>query len=184
MTLVTQRHKFIFMAITLMMLNGFFCHESLAQDFSGAFEGMQQSDEPIQIEANKLEVEDSNGQAFLTGNVTVVQGSTILKTQKLTVWYERNNQGENGAIQKLKASGKLAIRSGDQKVTADQGAFDLKGEKVKLTGNVIISQGVNVVAGCILNVDLKSGAATLEPCKKKNKRERIKMLFDPKSAKN
>lgn len=159
-----------------------FAAVSHAQDFSGAFAGMQQSDEPIQIEANKLEVTDSKGVALFNGNVSVVQGTTILKTQRLKVVYARGSGGPGGNIKFLEARGKLAVRSGDQTVTADKGDFNMQQETIRLSGNVIISQGQNVIEGCILNVNLKTSAASLEPCKKAASGGRVKMLFDTQSV--
>lgn len=40
-----------------------------AQNFSGAFEGMQDSDKPIQISANRLEVKDKKGTAVFSGTL-------------------------------------------------------------------------------------------------------------------
>ena len=153
-----------------------------AQDFSGAFAGMRDTDEPVQIEANRLEVIDSEGTAVLNGNVVVVQGSTILKTSRLVATYTRGGPGGN--IRTLQASGKLAVRSGDQQVSADSGLFDLQNEQVRLSGDVVISQGPNVVTGCALDVDLKTGAATLKPCGQSSGGGRIKMLITPNSVPN
>lgn len=155
-----------------------------AQDFSGAFIGMQDTDQPIQIEANRLEVNDSKGSAVFDGNVVVVQGATILKTSRLVVVYERGGGGPNGNIRTLEASGKLAVRAGDQQVSANSGRFDMGSEQIRLSGDVVISQGPNVVTGCSLDVDLKTGAATLEPCAQSNTGGRIKMLITPNSVPN
>jgi lipopolysaccharide export system protein LptA len=71
------------------------------------------------------------------------------------------------------------VRSGDQKVTADRGEFDMLKQTVKLSGNVIITQGSNVVSGCILEVDLETSSAKLKPCKNQ---KRAVMVFDTKNA--
>lgn len=152
---------------------------SQAQDFSGAFSGMQDSDEPIQIEADRLEVEDKKGMALFIGNVNVVQGTTILKASRLKVTYSRGGGGPNGDLKYLEASGKIAVRSGDQRVTADKGEFNMEKQTVRLSGDVVITQGSNVVSGCILEVDLDTSSAILKPCKKQ---KRAVMVFDTKSA--
>ncbi|MCF6320184.1 MAG: LPS ABC transporter substrate-binding protein LptA [Rhizobiaceae bacterium] len=150
---------------------------SLAQDFSGPFEGMQNSDEPIQIEADRLEVKDKEGTALFTGNVNVVQGTTILKAARLKVIYAKDGEGANGNLEYLEATGTIAVRSGDQKVTAERGEFDMKKQTVRLSGDVVITQGRNVVTGCILEVDLETSSAVLKPCKGK----RPSILFSPKN---
>lgn len=159
----------------LLLVNGL----AQAQDFSGAFAGMQQSDEPIQIESDRLEVKDKKGIALFTGNVNVVQGTTILKASKLKVIYSRGSGGPNGNLKYLEASGKIAVRSGDQRVTANKGEFNMEKQTVRLSGDVIITQGTNVISGCILEVDLDTSFAELKPCKKQG---RAIMMFSPKSV--
>ena len=43
-------------------------------------------DKPIQIESDKLEVRQAESIAVFTGNVNVVQGPTVLKAGKMTVY--------------------------------------------------------------------------------------------------
>ena len=176
---------------TNFMISGFLaiCLAALAlpvsgfgQSFSGAFEGMTDSDQPIQIEADHLEVRDKKGVAHFTGNVEVIQGATILKAKRMKVTYEKGTGGPNGNLKFIQVSGQIAVRSGDQKVTADRGDFDMQKQTVKLSGNVIITQGSNIVSGCILEVDLEKSSAILKPCKNNTGPTRPKMLFDPKSA--
>jgi len=158
---------------------------AMAQNFGGAFEGMKDNKKPIQIEADRLEVEDSKGMAFFEGNVSVVQGSTILKAGNLRVFYISEdegsaNSGPNGNIEKIIAEGKVAVRSGNQLATATSAVFDMKNQTVHLKGNVSVSQGNNIVTGCSLKINIKTSAAKLEPCKKAG--GRVKMLFTPGSA--
>jgi lipopolysaccharide export system protein LptA len=155
--------------------------QMMAQDFSGAFEGMQDSDEPIQITSNKLEVKDKQGTAVFTGNVEVVQGATILNAKRMKVSYSRGGKTPNGNLRSIEATGKITVRSGDQKVSADRGDFNMLKQTVKLTGNVLITQGTNVVSGCVLEVNLKTSSAVLKPCKNGIK-GRPQMLFSTKNA--
>ncbi|MDJ0613242.1 MAG: lipopolysaccharide transport periplasmic protein LptA [Rhizobiaceae bacterium] len=155
-----------------------------AQSASNAFKGMGNNDEPIQIEADKLEIIDNQNTALLTGNVSVVQGTTILKARQIKVFYLRSeDQSEtNSGIRKIDASGKVAIRSEDNHVTADKASVDMVKEFVTLTGNVLISQGQNIVKGCIVTVDLKRNVSNVKPCgDTSSSGGRIKLLLDPKS---
>ena len=153
-----------------------------AQNFGGAFEGMQDNKQPIQIEADRLEVEDKKGTAHFKGNVNVVQGSTILKSGSLRVYYfsGKNGGGSNSKIKRIEASGGVAVRSKDQNATADSAVFNMQAETVVMRGNVVISQGPNIASGCVLRVDMKTGAGKLEPCK--NGSGRVKILLNPGSA--
>ena len=151
-----------------------------AQKFSGAFAGMRDSKQPVQIEADRLEVLDGQGIATFDGNVNVVQGSTVLQTSKLKVYYLRDggNSGPAGNVRRIVATGKVAVRSGEERATADSADVDMKNQLAVLTGNVTLTQGNNIVTGCGLKINLVTNAATLSPCKQ----GRVKMLFDPKST--
>ncbi|MBL4891905.1 MAG: LPS ABC transporter substrate-binding protein LptA [Rhizobiaceae bacterium] len=153
-----------------------------AQNFGGAFEGMQDNKQPIQIEADRLEVEDKKGTAYFKGNVNVVQGSTILKAGSLRVYYfsGKNGTSPNSKIKKIEAGGGVAVRSKDQNATADSAVFNIQAETVVMKGHVVISQGPNIATGCVLRVDMKTGAGKLEPCKKGG--GRVKILLNPGSA--
>lgn len=153
-----------------------------AQSFGGAFEGMANSDEPIQIEADRLEVIDGQGVAMFDGNVSVVQGTTILKTRKLKVWYDRETQADNpgGNVRKIEATGKVAVRSGDQQASADSAVVDMRGQVATLSGNVTVSQGPNILTGCNLRINMATNAANLTPCASASQSSgRVKMLFTP-----
>jgi lipopolysaccharide export system protein LptA len=152
-----------------------------AQSFGGAFEGMSNSKEPIQIEADRLEVIDAAGTALFEGNVAVVQGTTLLKTKKLKVYYNREASGDTpgGNVSKIEATGKVAVRSGDQQATADTAIVDMKNQVATLSGNVTVSQGANILTGCNLVINMATNAANLTPCK--NASGRVKMLFTPSS---
>jgi lipopolysaccharide export system protein LptA len=153
--------------------------EARAQSFGGAFEGMSNSKEPIQIEADRLEVIDGEGTALFEGNVAVVQGTTLLKTRKLKVYYNRESTGTGpgGNVRKIEATGKVAVRSGDQQATADAAVVDMKDQIATLSGNVTVSQGANILTGCNLVINMATNAANLTPCKETS--GRVKMLFTP-----
>lgn len=158
-----------------------------AQSFSGAFNGMRSSDEPVQIQADKLEVKDSKGYAKFSGNVEVVQGSTVLKSSRLTVYYSKSsgNKGPAGNVQRIVATGKVAVRSGSEQATANSVDVDMKNQIAILNGGVTLTQGNNIVQGCKLRINLANNDAVLSPCaKKKNgKSGRPTLMFDAKSAK-
>ena len=137
-----------------------------AQSFGGAFEGMSNSKEPIQIEADRLEVVDGEGTALFEGNVAVSQGSTLLKTKRLKVYYSREAQSDatGGNIRKIEASGRVAVRSGDQMASADTAVVDMQAQRATLSGNVVVSQGESVLEGCKLQINLATNAANLTPC--------------------
>jgi len=143
-------------------------------------------DEPIQIESDKLEVRENESIAVFTGNVSVVQGKTLLKSGKMTVHY---TQGEGGStssgssdIERLEVEGKVYVKSETQEATGDRGTYDMATEILTLTGDrVVLTEGPNVVVGCKLVVHTRTGLANLEGCKDQAGASRVKMLLQPQS---
>jgi len=141
------------------------------------------SNEPIQIESDRLEVRDKENMAIFSGNVAVVQGTTVLKAGKLTVFYVPGSDvssSGSSAIDHLLVEGTVYVKSQDQIATGDQGSFDMKSEMLVLTGEkVVLTQGENVLVGCKLTVNMKTNLANFEGCAKSG--GRVSTLLNPKS---
>jgi lipopolysaccharide export system protein LptA len=169
--------KRFFLSIAVVMLASVAAY---AQNFGGAFEGMSNSDEPIQIEADRLEVADRDGTAEFSGNVSVSQGSTLLKTDRLKVRYSRDakgNAGPGGNVRRIEALGRVAVRSNDQVASAERATVDMEAQVATLTGNVSVSQGKNIITGCTITIDMKTNNVDVQPCKKESG-GRVKVLID------
>jgi lipopolysaccharide export system protein LptA len=131
--------------------------------------GLQLSgNEPIQIESDKLEVKQNENMAIFSGNVTVVQGKTLLKAGKMTVFYAKGTTTAStgsSAIDKLEVDDTVYVKSDTQVATGDHGTFDMKAETMLLTGQkVVLTDGPNVLTGCKLTVQMKTGQAQFEGC--------------------
>ena len=142
---------------------------SAQESTSSRLSGLSMSgNEPIQIESDKLEVRETESIAIFTGNVSVTQGATLMKSGKMTVYYA--NDGGSAAtgsasIDRLEVDGKVYVKSNDQVATGDRGTFDMKTEVLVLSGKeVVLSEGPNVLVGCKLTVQMKTGKATVDGC--------------------
>jgi lipopolysaccharide export system protein LptA len=143
----------------------------------------QNQDQPVQIEAATLEVHDKNKTATFSGNVQVVQGDTTMKCQNLVVFYGQEvgigagaGTGEAPAavksapgtaqgaqnIRRIEARGGVTVLTKDQNVSGDLGVYDLKTKTITLSGNVVVSQGQNVIHGERVVVDTTTGFARVE----------------------
>ena len=93
----------------------------------GSVSGLKLSgDEPIQIESDKLEVREAENVAIFTGNVNVVQGPTLLKAGKMTVYYVKDQAARacgaatgSANIDQLEVDDKVYIKSDTQVATGD-----------------------------------------------------------------
>jgi lipopolysaccharide export system protein LptA len=153
-----------------------------ANNTPNALQGFQQNrGQPVQIEASRLEVRDKDKMATFSGNVKVVQGDTTLRCRSLVVFYEQQNKdgqqvqaaiktmpaakagpGGSSQISRLEASGGVTVTQKEQTATGDKALFDMKANTVTLLGNVLVSQGPNVMRGEKLVVDLATGVSRVE----------------------
>jgi lipopolysaccharide export system protein LptA len=171
-----------------------------AQQPSGppnALQGFSQNrDQPINIKSATLEVRDKDKVATFTGDVHLVQGDTTLRSNILVVFYE-NEQATAAAkpagaagggpaptstqqIRLAEAKGDVIVVQKDQTATGDNGVFDMRANTVTLIGNVVISQGANVVKGDRLTVDMTTGVSRVE-CAATSCR--VQALFQPNTMK-
>jgi lipopolysaccharide export system protein LptA len=83
-------------------------------------------------------------------------------------------------IRRVEAKGGVLVTQKDQTATGESGIFDMQANTVTLVGNVVISQGQNVVKGDRLTVDLTSGVSRVE-CGKSQGQCRVQALLQPNS---
>jgi len=136
---------------------------------SSTMSGLKLSnDQPIQIESDKLEVQQEQNVAVFTGNVNVVQGTTLMKAGKMTVYYVKGaGSAATGSanIDHLQVDDKVYIKTETQVATGDRGTFDMKSQVFTLSGEkVVLSEGSNVLVGCKLTVQMNTGLAQVDGC--------------------
>jgi len=136
-----------------------------AQGLGEAFKGFSaDSDNPIQIEADRLEVRDKDKVAVYAGNVRVRQGETVLMTTQLRVFYTGDAAGTapGSSVSRIEARNRVIVQSGSQTATGDAAVLEMAADRITLTGNVVLTEGDNIVRGEKLVVDLKSRSARME----------------------
>ena len=173
---------------------------AFAQQPSGAMGGLQlQRDQPVKIESDTLEVRDKQRQATFSGSVKMIQGDTTITCRTLVVFYEDNaaapqkNAPQKKApaaaqaggvaggqqIKRVEATGDVTVVQKDQTAKGDKALFDVKSNHVTLTGNVVITQGKNVLRGERMVVDLTTGVARVESGSSKGGQpQRVEGLFN------
>lgn len=160
-----------------------------AQASSEAFGGFaRNSNAPIDIESDTLEVQDTKKLAIFRGNVKAVQAGMTLRSRELHVNYE-GDQKSSGAkakseITRIQAKGRVLITTeNDQNTTSDWADFDVPGQLVTIGGNVVLTQGGNVIKGDKLVINLKTGVSRFEnegdPWAPQGTQQRVKGLFLP-----
>jgi lipopolysaccharide export system protein LptA len=131
---------------------------ALGQGAGSALKG-HDTDAPVDVAADRIEVQDRADRAIFSGNVEVRQGSLQLSASRLTVAYA--NAG-GIAIQRLEASGGVTLRSPSETARSQFAIYDLDRRVVTMLGNVSLNRGESRVNGGRLVIDLDSGRAVMD----------------------
>lgn len=132
------------------------------QDSVSALKG-HNSNAPVDVTADRIEVQDRSDRAIFAGNVHVTQAELTLDTARLTVAYSGGSQSSGGVqIRRLDAAGGVTVRSPSETAKGDFGIYDLDKKLITLIGSVQLNRGDNQVNGSRLVIDLDSGRAVID----------------------
>lgn len=159
-------------AAALLVANLFLPASLYAQVTDALSDFSTDSDEPVHIESDELEVRDRENVAIFIGNVVVVQGETTMRTPRLEVHYvgdggaQENEEDPDRAvgdrsISRLEAREGVVVETGEQTAKGDWADFEMETQIVTLGGDVVLTQGDNVLRGARLNVNLETGESRL-----------------------
>ena len=113
------------------------------------------SDQPVQVEADSLSVNQKDGTATFTGNVQISQGEMLLNAPRVLVVYAEDSQ----KITRLQASGGVTLVNGPDAAEAQSADYNIDAGTVLLTGQVLVTQGQNVMSGDKVTINLDQGTA-------------------------
>lgn len=117
---------------------------------------------PVDVEADRIEVQDRADRAIFSGNVRVRQAELALDAARLTVAYA-NRTGAGGVnIERLDAAGGVTVRSPSETARGQFAIYDLNRRQITMLGGVVLEQGANVVRGGRLVIDLDTGRAVVD----------------------
>ena len=114
---------------------------------------------PVDVAADRIEVQTRADRAVFSGNVVATQGSLRLDAERVTIAY-RNADGPQ--IQRLDASGGVTVRSPSETARGQFAVYDLNNRLITMLGGVVLTRGDSQVRGGRLVLDLDSGRAVMD----------------------
>ena len=117
------------------------------------------SNAPVDVAADRIELQDRADRAIMSGNVNVRQGDLTLTAQRLTVAYSRTGTTQ---IQRLDASGGVTVRSPSETARGEFAIYDLNRRVITMLGGVVLTRGGSEVRGGRLVISLDTGRATVD----------------------
>ena len=159
--MMVVRSAGIILAITAAAASAAFAQVKQEQPIS-ALKG-HNSNAPVDVTADRIEVQDRADRAIFAGNVHAIQGDLSLDTTRLTVAYSGGQGGSgNPQIHRLDAAGGVVVKSPSETARGDFGIYDLDRKLITLLGNVQLIRDQNRVNGARLVIDLDSGRAVVD----------------------
>ncbi len=129
-----------------------------AQGSQIAFGNVQQdSNLPVEVTADSLDVDQNDGTAVFTGNVVIGQGQMRLSAPRVLVVY----QEDQTKIERLQASGGVILVSGNDAAEAARADYNLETGLIAMQGNVLLLQGSSAVSAERMTVNTRSGTAQM-----------------------
>jgi lipopolysaccharide export system protein LptA len=128
------------------------------QDTASALRG-HNTGAPVDVAADRIEVQDRADRAIFSGNVVAKQAALTLNAARVTVAYSSSGGVE---IERIDASGGVTVKSPSETARGQFAIYDLRSRLITLLGNVTLTRGQSNVNGARLVLDLESGRAMMD----------------------
>jgi len=142
-------------AFFAMALAVFFAMPAMAAGTS-VLEG-HDTEQPIDIVADSLEVNQDEQWAIFQGAVEAVQGDLKFMTNSLKVYYETKDGTDDPSIARLDAEGHIRLESPTESAFGEFAVYDVKARTITIFGGVELRREDSVVTGERLEIDLETG---------------------------
>lgn len=121
------------------------------------------SQAPINLNADHIELQDKANRALFSGNVVVKQAEMTLNAQRMTVSYAGQiSTGASPEAQRIDASGGVTVTRPTQSARGNFAVYDLKKGVITMLGAVTLIQAGNTVNGGRLTINLDTGRAIID----------------------
>lgn len=113
---------------------------------------------PVEVEADRLAVDQGTGQAVFSGNVKVTQGEMTITAGEAKVEYTPDGKG----IERVLFSGRVLFASPTDAAEANEAVYTIGSGEVVLTGDVLLTQGATTISGGRLVYNLDAGTGSMD----------------------
>lgn len=152
----------------------------------------QNSDAPVDITADQLEVVNAQCLAVYTGGAEALQDTVRLRADTLKIYYKpgvggsARSSGATGGkcgslLDRMEAVGSVYYVTPLQRVHGDNALYEATSETITISGDVVAARGQDVLRGTKMVINVKTGdAQMLSGVKGRNKPGRVRTVLYPK----
>lgn len=135
---------------------------ALAGAAPAAAQSRHDSNAPLDVDAGHVDLQDREHKAILTGAVRITQGEMTLRADRVTITYTGQVVDGSPQASRLDAAGGVLVTRPDQSARSQYAVYDLNTRVITMVNGVTLTQGVNVVQGGRLSINLDTGRATID----------------------
>lgn len=117
------------------------------------------TNQPVQFNADRIELQDRQNRVVLSGAVVITQGDLRLSAERTTISYTDTG---TLTIQRLDATGNVVVTRGDERASGAAGVYDFNRKVIVLSGGVNLRRGNDSLRGGRLVIDLASGLSSVD----------------------
>ncbi len=145
------------MAAMLTVLPGL----ALAQGAQVPFGTSHDATQPVEINADRLDLDQSAGSAVFTGTVKVGQGELRMAADRVEVFYDEGG-AQSGKVRRMVADGNVTLSNGTEAAEAEHAIYEVAAGTIEMDGDVLLTQGQNALSSQKMTIDLNAGTGQLE----------------------
>jgi len=149
------------------------------------------SNKPIEIAADSLEVLQEKNMAIFSGAVEALQGNIILRAARMVVYYRQGDEQASaafGAVKRIEVERNVSFATPNESAKAAKGIYNVDKQTITLIGDVVLTREKNMLRGGQLVYNLKTQKSLLTSGKATTKADgtvkstggRVKGVFVPK----
>ena len=117
-------------------------------------------DQPVEVTADGLTLDQTTGEAVFSGNVLVVQGDLRMAAGQVRILYA-DDTGRN-EVREVVATGGVLVTRGADAAEGGEARYDVETALLTMRGNVLVTQGATAVAGDSLVVNMRTGNGSVD----------------------
>jgi lipopolysaccharide export system protein LptA len=118
------------------------------------------SEAPVDFSADRMDLQDKQDRAVLSGNVVVTQGELRLTADRTLMAYTNTDKL---TLQRVDATGHVVVTRPDERASGDVAVYDLNRKLITMVGHVVLTRanGDNLNGGRLV-MDLNTGISSID----------------------
>jgi lipopolysaccharide export system protein LptA len=114
----------------------------------------------VELIADSLSIDQTNGRAVFEGNVIVVQGDLRMAAGRIEVIYTATDGDRT--VQEVIATGGVLVTRGADAAEGSEARYAIQTALLTMTGDVLVTQGETAIAGDRIVIDMATGSGTVD----------------------